>query len=169
MSALARLLDLHETLTPADQRTHRRFPFQVPPDSRQLEIWVRYAPKRLGKQESSALAEAARAAQTAALAPRVGEALAKQWSADHSAVAKSARIVNLLTISLDDAHDVYRGANHRHADDQHLQLGAQLASPGLVGGPLPPGEWTLTVTAHTVASDQCELSIQIEAEIAAGR
>ena len=169
MSVVARLLDLHQTLTPTDHRTHRRYPFRVPPDSRQLEIWVRYAPKRLGKQESIALAEAARAEQTAALAPRVGEPLAAQWSADHDTVAKSARIVNLLTISLDDAQGVYRGANHRHADDQHLQLGSQLASPGLVLGPLPPGEWTLTVSAHTVASDQCQLSIQIDAEIAAAR
>jgi hypothetical protein len=169
VSVVARLLDIHQTLIPADHRSHLRYPFQVPPDSRQLEIWVRYAPKRLGKQESIALAEAARAEQSAALTPRVGEPLAEQWSADHEAVAKSARIVNLLTISLDDAHGVYRGANHRHADDQHLQLGSQLASPGLVVGALPLGEWTLTVSAHTVASDQCELSIQIEAEIAAGR
>jgi hypothetical protein len=168
VSARALLLDLHETLTPADHQTHRRFLFQVPPDAGQLAIWVRYAPKRLEKQESVALAEAALAQQTAVLASGVGENLAEQWSADHSAVARSARIVNLLTISLDDAHGVYRGANHRHGDDQHLELGAQLASPGLVVGKLPPGEWTLTVSAHTVASDQCELSIQIEAEIAAG-
>ena len=169
MSARAQLLDIHEILTPADHQTHRRYLFQVPPDSHQLKIWVRYAPKRLGEQESIALAEVALAQQTASLATRVGEPLAAQWSADHSVVAKSARIVNLLTISLDDAHGVYRGASHRHSADQHLQLGPRLASPGLVVGPLAPGAWTLTVSAHTVVSDQCELSIQIEAEIAVGR
>ncbi len=95
--------------------------------------------------------------------------MAERWSAAHTAVARSARIVNLLTISLDDAHGVYRGASHRHSADQHLQLGSRFASPGLVVGPLAPGAWTLTVSAHTVVSDQCELSIQIEAEIALGR
>ncbi len=165
----ARLLDIRENLTPADHQTHRQYLFQVPPDSSQLDIRVRYAPKRLGTQASIALAEAALAQQTAVLATRVGDSVAERWSAAHSAVAKSARIVNLLTISLDDAHGVYRGASHRHSADQHLQLGSRFASPGLVVGPLAPGAWTLTVSAHTVVSDQCELSIQIEAEIALGR
>jgi hypothetical protein len=169
VSALKRLVQLHEILTPADHQTHRRYPFQVPSGSRQLDISVRYAPKRLGEQESLVLAQAALARQRSALAARVGEPLAEQWAANYRPTARRARIANLLTISLDDADGVYRGAGHRHAPDQHFVLAAQDASPGLVAGPLRPGQWILTLSAHTLVSDQCELSIQIDAEIASRR
>jgi hypothetical protein len=169
VSTRTRLFEIREVLTPADHQTHRRYPFRVPPDSHELDIWVRYAPKVLGEQQSMALGEAALAQQAARLATCVGQPLAEQWSADYSRRATSPRIANLLTISLDDAVDVYRGAGHRQARDQHLALGPHVASPGLVRGPLPPGAWTLTLSAHTLVSDQCELSIQIEAEIASSR
>jgi hypothetical protein len=169
VSAQARLLELLEILTPADHQTHRRYPFHVPSTAGKLEIAVRYGPKRLGAPESMLLAEAAMARQKASLAARVGEELAAQWTADYSPAAKRARIANLLTISLDDADGMYRGAGHRHAQDQHFVLGPRDASPGLVVGPLRPGEWLLTLSAHTLVSDQCELSIQIDAEIASSR
>lgn len=169
MSSSAPLLQINEVLTLADHHTHRRYAFQVAPDSQQLEIWVRYAPKRLDKQHSSRLAEAALGQQAAGLASRIGAPLAEQWSTDNRPRTLSGQIANLLTMSLDDADGNYRGAGHRHADDQHLRLGAHAASPGLVVGPLPPGTWTLTLSAHTLASDQCEVSIQIGAEIASSR
>jgi hypothetical protein len=89
--------------------------------------------------------------------------------ADLGQRAKPGRIANLLTLSLDDASGTYRGAGHRHSNDQHLALGLTAASPGLVAGPLPPGAWMLTTSAHTLASAQCELSIQIDAESASSR
>ena len=166
MSARGSLLKIRETLTPADHATHRRYPFHVPADSRRLEIWVRYAPKWLGEPESMALAQTALVRQRAALASQVSESIVDQWEADYRPVAARARVANLLTISLDDADGVYRGAGHRQANDQHFVLGPDQASPGLVVGPLPPGGWTLTLSAHTLVSDQCELSIQIGAEMA---
>lgn len=169
MSDNARLLDIHEVLTPADHRTHRRYTFEVPAAARRLQISVRYAPKAAGQQQSGRLAQAALARQTASVASRVGQSLAEQWSVDYRAAAQHARIANLLTISLDDANGVYRGAGHRRANEQHFVLDRQQASPGLVAGSLPPGRWTLTVSAHTLVSDQCELSIQIGAEMAASR
>jgi hypothetical protein len=161
-----KLLRVHETLTPADDQTHRRFRFQVPPACGEVRLHVRYEPKHLSKVESVRLADAALARQTAELAQRVGEPLAARWSADVAQRTESGRIGNLLTLTLDDAEGRYRGAGHRHANDQHLTLGIVAASPGLVAGPLPPGTWTLTISAHTLVSAQCELSIQIDAEIA---
>ena len=169
MNDRVRLIDIEETLTPADHQTHRRYPFQVPPHSRLIEVWVRYAPKRLGEQESIALAESALARQTAALGARGGAALAEQWSADYRPLAERARVANLLTVSLDDALGLYRGAGHRQQNEQRLRLGPHQASPGLTVGPLPPGGWMLTLSIHTLVSDQCALSIQIEAEIASSR
>jgi hypothetical protein len=165
----AHLLEVTETLTPADHQTHRRFVFAVPPDCRELRIRVRYAPKHLAERESALLAEAAVVQQTAELATRLGEPLATQWLADLGQRAHPGRIANLLTVSLDDAAGTYRGAGHRQANDQQLALGLAAASPGLVAGPLPPGAWTLTISAHTLVSAQCELSIQIDAEMASRR
>jgi hypothetical protein len=68
---VTQLLTAHETLTPADHQTHRRYVFTVPHDCQQLRLWVRYAPKHLTEQASSRLAEAAVVQQTAALAERV--------------------------------------------------------------------------------------------------
>lgn len=130
---------------------------------------MRYEPKHLARAESVLLVEAALAQQTADLARRVGEPLAARWAVDLGQRAASGRIANLLTPSLDDALGRYRGAGHRHANDQHLALGPETASPGLVAGPIPPGVWTLTISAHTLVSAQCELSIQIDAESASSR
>ncbi len=96
---------------------------------------------------------------------RVGAALAETWAIG----LRDADLIvpNLLTISLDDADGVYRGAAHRHNPDQKLVLGLTGATPGLVAGPLPAGEWTLTLSAHTIVSPQCEVEIQIGAVTAA--
>jgi hypothetical protein len=161
-----RVFHTRETLTPADHQTHRRYRFRIPPACTELRLWVRYAPKHLEAQESAVLAEAAVAEQTAEMAARLGEAVAEQWRADLGERAEPGRLANLLTVSLDDAAGAYRGAGHRHAHDQHLVLGRDTASPGLVAGQLPPGEWTLTMSVHTLVSAQCDLSIQIDAEMA---
>jgi hypothetical protein len=117
------LLEIYESLTPADNQTHRRYPFAVPPDCTELHFRVRYTPK---------------------LAP--------------------GRVPNLLTISLDDADANYRGAGHRHANDQQLALGLASASPGLVAGALPAGRWVLTLSIHTLVSARVSLRVQIGAD-----
>ena len=126
-----------------------------------------YTPKWLPAEAAARLAAEARQRQAAALATHVGARLSEQWSADLAAATTDRSIPNLLTISLDDALGAYRGAAHRHAPRQDLVLGVAAASPGLVPGPLPPGAWTLTLSAHTLVSPQCDVSIQIGAETAA--
>jgi hypothetical protein len=164
------LLDVRVTLTPADQSTHRRFPFDVPADCTALDILVRYAPKHLPLEESRRLAQASLVEHTTRLAAVLGNAdLAARWSAEHAEFVRTARISNLVTITLDDALNVYRGAAHRHAEDQHLALTLDSASPGLIPGPLPAGEWTLTLSGHTLVSAQCVVEIQIGAETASSR
>jgi hypothetical protein len=157
------VLQLHERLTPADHQTHRRYHFQGPPGWHQLRLRVSYSPKVLSAEASARLVAQALRRQASALASAVGEPLAQQWLADVAAAAP-ARVANLLTISVDDAAGTYRGAGHRQAPHQDLVLGTQTASPGLVPGPLPAGEWTLTLSVHTLVSPQCEVSIQIAAD-----
>jgi hypothetical protein len=160
------LLDVTETLTPADHQTHRRYRFEVPAAAERIQIHVRYSPKSLSPADSAPLVAATLEAQRVQLAHVVGEVQAREWVAEHSQGSSRVAVANLLTISLDDARGVYRGAGHRHVDDQQLTVARDEASPGLVPGPLPPGSWALTLSAHTVASPQCEVSIQIGAETA---
>src|SRR5712691_154783 len=160
------LLNLNETLTPDDHQTHRRYAFQVPSDCQGLLVRVMYTPKYASLEESQALAGAALRRQGADLALHLGESLAARWMADLAAAAETARVANLLTISLDDADGAYRGAAHRHAPDQSLAIGPARAAPGLVRGPLPCGTWTLTLSSHTLVSPQVLVAIQIGAEMA---
>jgi hypothetical protein len=151
----------------ADHQTHRRFVFHVPEACNRLDLYVRYAPKFVSVEDSQRLVHQAVSSQVAVLEPRVGTELAQGWAADFEGA--QLRVPNLLAISLDDASGAYRGAGHRHTPEQRLTLGTESASPGLVAGPLPAGRWKLTLTAHTVVSDQCEVEIQIGAVIASSR
>ena len=159
----ATLLQVHERLTPADHQTHRRYSFHVPHGCEQLRVRVSYRPKMLAAADSAVLLVEARRRQAASLAARIGGRLAERWSTDMAAGVPNAPVPNLLTISLDDASGRYRGAAHRHAPCQELVVGPRLATPGLVAGPLDAGDWTLTLSAHTLVSSQCEVSIQIGA------
>jgi len=154
-------------LTRADHQTHRGFLFDVPDGCIRLDLYVRYAPKFVSTEDSDRLVRQAVSSQVAALGSRIGMDLARRWAADFDNA--QLRVPNLLAISLDDASGAYRGAGHRHTPEQRLVLGTETASPGLVAGPIPAGRWTLTLTAHTVVSDQCEVEIQIGAVIASSR
>jgi hypothetical protein len=159
------LLDITETLTPADHQTHRRYTFSVPPRCARLSIGVSYTPKRADASESLSMATDAVRRQAAQLSAQVGQPLADHWSSELTrAIPEGVRIMNLVTLSLDDAEGTYRGAAHRHAPEQSLTIAADAASPGLVAGPLPSGEWALTVSVHTLATPQCALSIQVGAD-----
>lgn len=160
------LLDVRETLTPSDHQSHRHYRFQVPDGCARLEIRASYSPKHLDELHSTNLAIATLRAQSDRLAARVSHELARRWSADLAGRAERVRIPNLLTVSLDDATGAYRGAAHRQARDQTLVLAADTASPGLVAGHLPAGDWTLVLSVHTLVSSYCEVSIQIGADIA---
>ena len=163
---MPQLLDVHETLTPSDEKTHRRYSFAVPANCQALEFHLRYTPRFLSEEESVAQAEASLVDQQATLAEIVGEPVASRWAANVRPLAAGLRISNMLTISLDDSDGEYRGAAHRQSDDQRLMLRPEAASPGLVAGALPVGTWWLTLSAHKLLSSQCAVSIQIGAEIA---
>jgi hypothetical protein len=124
-----------------------------------------YGPKFLEAEESRALGTAALERQRAALAPGAGSHVADEWSRANAELLPP-RIANLLTLSLDDANGVYRGAAHRQPPQQSIELGAAAASPGFATGRLSPGVWTLTLSVHALVTSYCDVSIQIGAESA---
>jgi hypothetical protein len=160
------LLAIEETWTRADHQTHRRYVFEVPPACTLLNIRVWYSPKYLDPADSRRLIQDAVHEQAAALRPRLGP-LIEPWHTFYlESLPTDLRLSNMLTMSLDDAHGAYRGAGHRQAPDQSWTLRDGQSSAGLIPGPLPPGTWTLTLSAHTLVSPTVDVSIQIGAEIA---
>jgi hypothetical protein len=124
---------------------------------------MRYSPKVLAGPVARSCVEAAVHSQADRLGTHVGIDLAAGWQDEALRTEGALPLLNLLTISIDDAGGSYRGAAHRHAPSQRLRIGTSHASPGLVAGALPVGTWTLTLSAHTVVSDYCDVSVQVAA------
>ena len=59
---------------------------------------------------------------------------------------------NLLTMSVFDPGG-FRGAAVRWRADQELVMGEMSATPGLLAGPILPGQWTIVVDAHEILND----------------
>ena len=68
---------------------------------------------------------------------------------------------NLVTLSLFDPAG-FRGAAHRFAPRQQVEVAEARATPGFLPGRLPAGEWTLEVDVHCVvapsAAEPCRKS-----------
>lgn len=69
-------------------------------------------------------------------------------------------IKNLVTISVDD-NGTYRGAAHRHVDEQEHIISKDFASPGFIKGEIHSGEWDVVLTVHSVS---CDVDYQITVE-----
>ena len=69
---------------------------------------------------------------------------------------------NLLTLTVLDPHG-FRGAAHRHAPGETIQIGEESASPGFIPGPLPAGEWTVRVDTHLIMPG-AEVKMELQAE-----
>ncbi len=67
---------------------------------------------------------------------------------------------NLLTLSFDDENG-FRGAGHRHDSVQRLKISREEASPGLIPGQLPRGQFRVTISLHCVVSEQVRYSLRI--------
>jgi hypothetical protein len=63
--------------------------------------------------------------------------------------AGAGELKTLITLSL-TGPDGFRGAGHRHGDHHQVQLGMHNATPGYLPGPIPAGEWTVTLHTHLV-------------------
>jgi len=74
-------------------------------------------------------------------------------------------LLNLVTVSLDGCGE-YRGCAHRHSNNQHHEIGTDIASPGFLKGLIQPGLWSLVVNVHAVVTEKCQYFIKVEGEYA---
>ena len=70
---------------------------------------------------------------------------------------------NLVTLSFDDCNG-YRGACHRHPNEQSIYISSESSTPGIINSPITEGMWSVTLNVHFVGSDEVEYSIKIEGE-----
>ena len=71
-------------------------------------------------------------------------------------------IKNLLTLSFDE-NGKYRGACHRHPNDQTIIISDKNSTPGIINKPLESGKWAAVLNVH-FAGCEVEYSIEIEEE-----
>ncbi|HHY57926.1 MAG TPA: CehA/McbA family metallohydrolase [Chloroflexi bacterium] len=72
---------------------------------------------------------------------------------------------NMLTLSLFDPHG-FRGARHCSGARHAVAIGAHVATPGYLPGPLPAGEWSVQIDTHRILPG-APLHYTVEVEIEA--
>ncbi|WP_010277312.1 hypothetical protein [Paenibacillus senegalensis] len=147
-----KLLEKRGCVTPEDSRTHIRIPFEMTQAGGEITIQFEYGPKVL--EDMTRALKLLEQSFDCYVLPAQREKAAKQAN-------KYLPLKNLITLSLDDPN-VYRGACHRHDAYQQLKLSELRASPGLVIGKLPRGQWTATLSFHCIVTGSCDYRLQID-------
>jgi hypothetical protein len=145
------LLDVKGELSQVCSQSHITYSFHLLRTTGRLNIRFAYSPKRLEdpKLAKSVILEAIRKYTL----PEHIERVQSKWES-------FLPLQNLLTLSVDDPVR-HRGAGHRHDQEQLLSISCEDASPGLVRGPLHPGLWKVTISAHAIVTETCRYELQI--------
>ena len=148
-------ITLKETETflhPDDERSNRYIPFTVPAGTEKLFITYSYSPKNLEDEKKSF--------------ELIRENILRDAPEDieiYTDYKKFMPLKNLVTLSLDSPSE-FRGAAHRHDENQYHEIGEHFASPGFLKGKITEGQWTLSLNIHAVVTDVCSCRIKIEGE-----
>ena len=144
------LLEVEARLGPEDSRSHRSFPFELPPGARELELELAFEPAMLEDE---------------VLAARIADEAGRRFGIGPEEASLRARegLRNLLTLSLGGPGPSFRGCAHRQGPRVSAILSADAASPGFLPGPLTAGAWRATVSVHCVASPSCIFRLKARA------
>ncbi|MGI6213246.1 MAG: hypothetical protein ACOYIQ_01690 [Christensenellales bacterium] len=142
------VLSYAEKLAPVHAKTHIRLPFIIEGEHKRLRINYSYTPKAL-EDNGKALALIAEGLE------KCGESVdnAKDYLP----------VVNLITLSLDSPAG-YIGAAHRHINTQRHIIGAEYSDRGFIKTEIIPGEWSITLSCHYIASEEVSVAIEVECE-----
>lgn len=135
-------------LTPSQSKTNIRFDFEVPGGVKALRVEYKYSPKYVENKEKSV--------EMISLA-------AKKYGEEIKSFDDFLPLSNLVTLSFDDCNG-YRGACHRHPNEQSIYISSEASTPGIINSPITQGMWSVTLNVHFVGSDEVEYSIKIEGE-----
>ena len=135
-------------LTPSQSKMNIRFDFEVPVGVKALRVEYKYSPKHVEDKEKSV--------EMISLA-------AKKYGEEINSFDDLLPLSNLVTLSFDDCNG-YRGACHRHPNEQSIYISSEASTPGIINLPITAGMWSVTLNVHFVGSDEVEYSIKIEGE-----
>lgn len=139
-------------LDPDATRDNRYIYFDVPEGTEKLFVTYSYSPKNLEDKEKSI--------------ELIKENILRDAPEDvdiYTDYSIFMPLKNLVTVSL-DSPEGFRGAAHRHDEEQYHEIGEHFASPGFLKGKICEGQWRLSLNVHAVVTDVCTCRIKIEGE-----
>lgn len=142
------LLKVRGTLTPSCSRSHVNYVFHLDKDIKTMNISFSYSPKFLDDDVKARHLIEDHLSEYGA-----SDSDKKNWKTNLP-------LKNLLTLSLDGPNG-FKGAAHRQDKEQELTIGEKSASDGLKTGKLEKGKWTVTISAHWVATDECSYQLHM--------
>lgn len=137
-------------LSPVDSCRNISVPFELKEETNQLNISFCYKPKVLYDR---------------AAAEKILEGCISDYSLEEQEdfirrFYDNMPLNNLLTISVDDPSE-FRGAVHRHLNNQHLFIRKDSATHGLIAGAIPLGRWVVTISVHSVVTETCNYRLHV--------
>lgn len=142
-----KLFSKNGVITPSQSRTNIRFDFEVPNGVKAIRVEYKYSPKHVENREKSV---------------EMISSAAKKYGEEINSFDDFLPISNLVTLSFDDCNG-YRGACHRHPNEQSIFISNMKSTPGIINAEVCSGMWSVTLNVHFVG-DEVEYSIEIEGE-----
>lgn len=135
-------------LSEKDSKTNISFGFSVPNGAKKLVVKYSYSPKTVDDEQKAG--------------QLVVDGLKKY---DLQVVNASAflPVLNFATLSFDECGE-YRGACHRHPNEQTIVIAEEDSTPGIFNRPIKAGEWDVVLNAHYIGCD-VDYSIDVEVEL----
>lgn len=148
---MALFLQTEGTVTPCCSKSHIAYMLYLPKLSSKININFMYEPKYL--EDKNASKEMIYKAFEKYVLEENRQQYLENWDA-------FLPLNNLITLSFDDVSG-FRGCAHRHDHHQQLVISEHGASPGLIPGPVPPGQFRITLSVHAVVTDSCRYRLKV--------
>jgi hypothetical protein len=134
-------------ITPLDDKTNIKLDFKVPDGIEKLTIKFSYSPKVIDDKTIS---------------NKILNENMKKYSVDFATAESFLPILNFVTLSFDENGE-YRGACHRHQNEQVITISSTSSTCGIINRPLKSGDWDVVLNVHFAGCD-IDYSIEIDGE-----
>ncbi|MDV4152045.1 hypothetical protein R0131_14545 [Clostridium sp. AL.422] len=148
---MIKLFDCHNIIDESYNRSHIIHKFKLSKECNSIKIIFEYNPKFIKND-----IKAKEIIQSTIDKQVVG--IEKEKEINNWQAYK--KLKNLLTLSIYDAIG-FRGAAHRQDQHQEHIIRKNDASPGMIEGIIPKGEFTIKVSAHAMVTDECNYNIKV--------
>lgn len=148
---MIKLFDCHNIIDESYNRSHIIHKFTLSKDCNSIKIIFEYSPKFVENDM-----KAKELVQSIIDKQVIG--INKEKEKNNWKLYKDLK--NLLTISIYDSMG-FRGCAHRQNQYQEHIIREKEASPGMIEGMVPKGEFIIKVSAHALVTDKCNYIIKV--------